>query len=40
VRHSLASIEAISQTLGYAPRITLAEGLARTIEWFRSRYQG
>jgi len=40
VRHSLASIEAIGQTLGYAPRITLAEGLARTIEWFRSRYQG
>ncbi len=40
VRHSLASIEAISHTLGYAPRITLAEGLARTIEWFRSRYQG
>jgi UDP-glucose 4-epimerase len=40
VRHSLASIEAISQTLGYAPRITLAEGLAHTIEWFRSRYQG
>ncbi|MBO9324041.1 MAG: SDR family oxidoreductase [Roseiflexus sp.] len=40
VRHSLASIEAISQALGYAPRITLAEGLARTIEWFRSRYQG
>ncbi len=40
VRHSLASIEAISQALGYAPRITLAEGLACTIEWFRSRYQG
>lgn len=40
VRHSLASIEAIGHSLGYAPRVTLSEGLKRTVEWFRSRYQG
>lgn len=35
VRHSLASIAAIGETLGYAPRVTLADGLARTVAWFR-----
>lgn len=36
VRHSQASIEAIAHFLGYTPRVTLSEGLTRTIEWFRS----
>ncbi len=35
VRHSQASIEAIRKTLGYAPRVSLTEGLARTLAWFR-----
>jgi UDP-glucose 4-epimerase len=35
VRHSLASIDAIRETLGYAPHVSLTEGLARTLAWFR-----
>jgi UDP-glucose 4-epimerase len=35
VRHSQASIDAIRATLGYAPRVSLTEGLARTLAWFR-----
>ncbi|MCS6841984.1 MAG: SDR family oxidoreductase [Roseiflexus sp.] len=34
VRHSQASIDAIRETLGYVPRVSLAEGLARTLAWF------
>ncbi len=35
VRHSLADITKARQKLGYEPTISLQEGLARTIEWFR-----
>ncbi|MER3501087.1 MAG: LPS biosynthesis protein WbpP [Candidatus Fervidibacterota bacterium] len=35
VRHSLADITKARQKLGYQPTISLQEGLARTIEWFR-----
>ncbi|MFQ3631319.1 SDR family oxidoreductase [Roseiflexus sp.] len=35
VRHSQASIAAIGEALGYTPHISLAEGLSRTIDWFR-----
>lgn len=35
VRHSQAGIGAIRETLGYAPRVSLTEGLARTLAWFR-----
>src|SRR5215471_28039 len=35
VRHSHADIAAARRALGYAPSVTLAEGLARTAAWFR-----
>ncbi len=35
VRDSLASLERAGATLGYAPRVTLDEGLARTWAWFK-----
>jgi nucleoside-diphosphate-sugar epimerase len=37
VRHSHADISAARRDLGYAPSVTFAEGLARTLEWFRER---
>ncbi len=37
VRHSQASIDAIRETLGYVPRVSLAEGLGRTVAWFRHK---
>jgi len=36
IRHSLASIERARELLGYSVRVTWREGLARTIEWYRS----
>lgn len=39
VRHSLADITRARQLLGYEPQIDLAEGLRRTIDWWKtSRY--
>lgn len=35
VRHSLASIDAITQALGYAPHVALGDGLEHTVAWFR-----
>jgi nucleoside-diphosphate-sugar epimerase len=35
VRHSLADISKARQLLGYAPAIGFAEGLARTLAWYR-----
>jgi UDP-N-acetylglucosamine/UDP-N-acetyl-alpha-D-glucosaminouronate 4-epimerase len=35
VRRSHADVAAARQQLGYAPSVTFAEGLARTVEWFR-----
>ena len=35
VRDSLASLELARARLGYEPPYTLAEGLARTVDWFR-----
>jgi len=37
VRHSLADISLARKILGYEPKITLDEGLRKTVEWFRSR---
>ena len=37
VRHSHADITAARRDLGYAPAVTFADGLARTLEWFRRR---
>ena len=35
VRHSLADIGKAKQLLGYAPDIDVAEGLKRTLAWYR-----
>lgn len=35
VRHSLADITLAQYLLGYEPRISLAEGLRRTVEWYQ-----
>ena len=37
VKHSLADITRAKTLLGYTPRHDLEPGLARTVEWFRSR---
>jgi nucleoside-diphosphate-sugar epimerase len=34
VRNSLASLRRAQRTLGYAPTVTLDDGLRRTVEWF------
>ena len=36
VRDSLASLERSQRVLGYAPLVTLEEGLRRTVEWYTS----
>jgi UDP-glucose 4-epimerase len=35
VMHSLADIQAARRLIGYEPHVRFAEGLARTIEWYR-----
>jgi nucleoside-diphosphate-sugar epimerase len=35
IRHSVASIDQARDRLGYAPRLSLAEGLATTFAWYR-----
>lgn len=35
VRHSQADTTAAMRELGHAPRVTLEQGLARTLEWYR-----
>ncbi len=37
VKHSLADITAARQVLGYPASVSFAEGLARTVEWYRTR---
>jgi nucleoside-diphosphate-sugar epimerase len=37
VRHSHADIAAARRDLGYTPSISLADGLTRTLAWFRAR---
>ena len=34
-KHSLADISAARKLLGYVPQVRFAEGLARTIDWYR-----
>jgi len=33
--HSLADIQAARRLIGYEPQVRFAEGLRRTIEWYR-----
>ncbi|MEM1452016.1 MAG: SDR family oxidoreductase [Planctomycetota bacterium] len=40
VRHSLASIERARSVLGYEPRVSWRDGLARTITWYRDAHAG
>jgi UDP-glucose 4-epimerase len=35
VRHSMADTAAAIRDLGHAPRVTIEEGLRRTLEWYR-----
>jgi UDP-glucose 4-epimerase len=37
IRHSLANIGALRETLGYTPQVPVAEGLARLVAWERGR---
>ena len=37
VPHSRASIERARRELGFTPRVELAEGLERTLAWYRTR---
>lgn len=37
IRHSRAKIGRIQTDLGYAPRVTFAEGLRRTLEWSQAQ---
>lgn len=38
VRHSLADISAARRLLGYEPQVMFAEGLRRSIDWYRENY--
>jgi len=37
VRHSRAAIDKARARLGYEPRISFSEGLARTLAWYRTQ---
>jgi len=36
VRHSLADINLAKNALGYSPRVSIEDGLRKTVDWFRS----
>jgi nucleoside-diphosphate-sugar epimerase len=38
VRHSRADIGRVRRELGYAPTVSLTEGLERTLEWYRKNH--
>jgi len=40
VKHSFADIALIEKTLGFKPKIYFEEGLAKTIEWYKSQFPG
>jgi UDP-glucose 4-epimerase len=39
IKHSLADISRAERELGYKPKVNFAEGLRRTIEWYRQQEQ-
>jgi UDP-glucose 4-epimerase len=39
IRHSHADISAARRDLGYEPSVSFGDGLARTLEWFRTSFQ-
>jgi UDP-glucose 4-epimerase len=39
IRHSLADIGLARELLGYAPSVDFAEGLRRTVDWYRASNQ-
>lgn len=39
VKHSVADIKLAEQHLGYSPRVSFEEGLARTVRWYREVMQ-
>ncbi len=39
VRHSLADISAAKRLFGYTPKVMFAEGLGRSIEWYRKNWK-
>jgi len=39
IRHSLADIRLARELMGYAPSVDFAEGLRRTVEWYRASNQ-
>ena len=40
VRHSLADVSRARRLLGYAPEVTVEEGLRRSVGWYRSHPEG
>ena len=40
VRDSLADIRAVAEAMGYRPEVGFAEGLRRTVAWYRHAYGG
>jgi nucleoside-diphosphate-sugar epimerase len=40
VRHSLADIALAQDRLGYTPRVSVDEGLVRTVRWYRQQQSG
>jgi UDP-N-acetylglucosamine/UDP-N-acetyl-alpha-D-glucosaminouronate 4-epimerase len=39
IRHSVADISAIQETLGFHPTVSLEEGLRRTVQWYTGQFQ-
>jgi len=40
VRHTSADTSAIERALGFAPKVSLKDGLAAQVEWHRTRRAG
>lgn len=39
IKHSLADISLATQTIGYRPRISFEEGLARAVDWYAAQHR-